>query len=530
MKPRYFQQGFAFLPVVILVALVGLMVPTVKYVTDSDISFDNRGFARIAEKAGFDDQTIGKIKDQVTNSNKGVSKEEVEKDFSEVLKERREERRAEQAAGEVSNQQLQAVVNRLDPEAQQSIIDELATPTPKPTLVPTPSPDIGDVDNELFGLLDQEAQDSIVKELEEEKKAAAEAAAAVATNKLNESGYLPEDDKVQIEDENTDKEAEAAADRWAGYADNQIVGQEAYDRAEEEKQRRIERNRIQQHLDQAQTQPDPSPVVYTYDTTSPDLTPEGKETLTDLNQVDCSTLTSQARSACLAAVENEMRTSEDALIAFGQGLNTITFGAFGNYLETQVEKNQEYGYGSENYNYWERATDLESVGSAAVTGTIIASEIVLAGIGIHALSTGGLGALAASESFAVAQTGFSVITNTYEASQTCDKNNSNYSTDECIEAGVSIALAGIDQFVPPAIRNYANRKYIPPGYSKVISSGFSHLNATASKLSNSFYYLESAGDVYESIDACRDLDNKDECKREIANLAIQGIITVGRGR
>ena len=335
---RNFSSGFAFLPVVVLVALVGLMIPTVKYVTDSDVSFDNRGFARIAEKAGFDDQTIEKIKDQVTNSNKGASKEEVEKDFAEVLKERREERRAEEAAGEASNQQLQAVVNRLDPEAQQSIIDELATPTPKPTLVPTPSPDIGDVDNELFGLLDQEAQDSIVKEVEEEKKAAAEAAAVAATNKLNEAGYLLEDDKVQIEDENTDKAAEAEADRWAGYADNQVVGQEAYDKQAEQDQRESERDRMQNYMDRAQTHDgttDRSEIdevgrTYSVGTTVdangqvrtvPVYDPNGtltyqealaaigqvavSDTYTEGEEVGCATLTGQARNDCFTALKNE---------------------------------------------------------------------------------------------------------------------------------------------------------------------------------------------------------------------------------
>ena len=43
--PSRRSGGFAFLPVVVLVALVGLMIPTVKYVTDPNLSFDNRGFA-----------------------------------------------------------------------------------------------------------------------------------------------------------------------------------------------------------------------------------------------------------------------------------------------------------------------------------------------------------------------------------------------------------------------------------------------------------------------------------------------------
>ena len=62
----------------------------------------------------------------------------------------------------------------------------------------------------------------------EAKKAEAEAAAAAAqaaTNRLNQSGYLSEDDRVQIEEENRDRVAEAAAQRWAGYAQNQAVDQ-----------------------------------------------------------------------------------------------------------------------------------------------------------------------------------------------------------------------------------------------------------------------------------------------------------------
>ena len=40
MKSKQFQRGFAMLPVIVIVALVGLMVPTVKYVTDPDTSFN----------------------------------------------------------------------------------------------------------------------------------------------------------------------------------------------------------------------------------------------------------------------------------------------------------------------------------------------------------------------------------------------------------------------------------------------------------------------------------------------------------
>lgn len=215
--PSRRSGGFAFLPVVVLVALVGLMIPTVKYVTDPNLSFDNRGFARIAEKAGFDDQTVEKIRDQVTGGSKGQKKEEVEKDFAQVLKERREERRANPEDGEANNTSTttstspvsEELVGMLDQQAQDSIKNEL-NPTPTPKATPkTEAVDTGGV-------------------VAEAKKAEAEAAAAAAqaaTNRLNQSGYLSEDDRVQIEEENRDRVAEAAAQRWAGYAQNQAVDQ-----------------------------------------------------------------------------------------------------------------------------------------------------------------------------------------------------------------------------------------------------------------------------------------------------------------
>ena len=315
--------------------------------------------------------------------------------------------------------------------------------------------------------------------------------------------------------------------KWLDYGKKQVVGQDAYDKEEEEEQRQEERNRIQQHLDQAQTHPDPSPKVYTYDTTSPDLTEQGQEALADLNQIDCTTLTGQARSACLAAVENEMRTAEDALIAFGRGLNTITYGAFGDYLETQVEKNQEYGYGAENYNYWDRALDLESIGSAVAPAAILTTEGFLLGSGVAAVagstSVGGaVTALATSPYFTLTQSLNTLTSSGYQATNYCDEDSEKYDKGSCFREIVNIATASIDTMVQPA--NQA--------ISKLIQGRKIHADTTGRYLRNTMNILEPltkvelVSDIYGFGDACLSSSNEiDQCIEESANLILQGIIT-----
>jgi hypothetical protein len=94
--------------------------------------------------------------------------------------------------------------------------------------------------------------------------------------------------------------------------------------------------------------------------------------------------TKPAETAVSAETETKGLSEED-LIALGRLLNTITFGAFGNYVSTQVEKNQQYGYGTESYDYWARVADIESLASAARLGTTLTAEGAAAYFGASAL-------------------------------------------------------------------------------------------------------------------------------------------------
>jgi len=59
-KGGKFSKGFAYLPVIVMVALVGLMIPTVKYVTDPNVSFNIRQFAREVMDTGKEGNLVTK--------------------------------------------------------------------------------------------------------------------------------------------------------------------------------------------------------------------------------------------------------------------------------------------------------------------------------------------------------------------------------------------------------------------------------------------------------------------------------------
>ena len=306
MKAKKFQQGFAIVPVIILVALVGLMVPTVKYVTDPEASFDNRGFAQV-----MIDGVVGAIpKKKKTKPKPVVKKDPVTiKDIKEVKEEREEEEEAPPPAPalvqeptvvvEEKPSKLEELIGMLDQQAQDSIEQEQSgvVPEEKVDLAPPQSevveeePDIGEVDDELFSMLDEQAQQSIIKEVEEEKQ-------AEAYEELASSGYLLEDDKAQYEKENEEPASsadQAAADRWTGYSENQITGQEAYEQAEEDIS------------------------TYTYTTQSPDVTDEGQAELTEALTYSVGTKVVDGQITTVPVYDqNGTLTYQEALAAIGQ--------------------------------------------------------------------------------------------------------------------------------------------------------------------------------------------------------------------
>ena len=81
---KNYQQGFAIVPVIILVALVGLMVPTVKYVTDPENSFDTRSFAR---PIGVMVDGVGSVT-SVLNQPKKEAKKESASDIAKRIQEK----------------------------------------------------------------------------------------------------------------------------------------------------------------------------------------------------------------------------------------------------------------------------------------------------------------------------------------------------------------------------------------------------------------------------------------------------------
>ena len=88
---KNYQQGFAIVPVIILVALVGLMVPTVKYVTDPENSFDTRSFAR---PIGVMVDGVGSVT-SVLNQPKKEAKKESASDIAQRIQEKFNQKQAE---------------------------------------------------------------------------------------------------------------------------------------------------------------------------------------------------------------------------------------------------------------------------------------------------------------------------------------------------------------------------------------------------------------------------------------------------
>ena len=462
MRPRKkLQRGFAVVPVIILVALIGLMVPTVKHVTDPEANFDSRGFAQV-----MIDGVVGAIPKKKKTQPKPV----VEKD-------------------PVTIEDIQeAKVKREEEEEAPLPAPEEVDPTPSQTEVQEEELDIGEVDDELFSVLDQQAQESIVKEVLEEKEAGEEAASQEAYDKLSDSGYLLENDKAQYEKEKempASSADQAVADRWAGYSENQITGQEAYDQAEEgistytytTTQSPDVTEEGQAALSEAMTYSVGTKVVDGQITTVPVYDPNGtltyQEALAAIGQVavsdtyqpgqevGCASLTGQEREGCFTALEQEtldqLRLSEEALIAIGRGFNAITYGAGGDMIAKQIEKNKEYGFGTDNYNYWQRVTDLESVGSTVAPAFILASETLMLGHGISAVAgsssvIGAATSLATSPQFAFYQSANTMTSSGYQATQFCDENSDSYNQGDCTREVSNIVTATVDIVADPLIK------------------------------------------------------------------------------
>lgn len=100
MKPKKFQQGFAIVPVIILVALVGLMVPTVKYVTDPEASFDNRGFARVVgpmiDGVGSVTSVLNKPKTTTNKESAADITQRIQEKFNQKQEERKQKEKKEE--------------------------------------------------------------------------------------------------------------------------------------------------------------------------------------------------------------------------------------------------------------------------------------------------------------------------------------------------------------------------------------------------------------------------------------------------
>ena len=387
MNPRKkLQQGFAVVPVIILVALVGLMVPTVKYVTDPEVSFDTRGFAQV-----MIDGVIGAI------PKKPKQKPVVKQDpvTIEDIKEAKEEREEEEEAPpppvvvqepavvvEEKPSQLEELIGMLDQQAQDSIEQEQAGVTPPEEIDPVPpqteveeeEPDIGELDDELFSMLDQQAQESIIKEVEEEKQ-------AETYEGLANSGYLLEDDKAQYEKEN-EEPVSADASRWQGIADN-------IDEIED-KQEEIARQQESQTIIQQ---------------TSPDVTLEGQVSLAEALQLqrqreeqeskeetrntELATAAFLQDNGVLDQVQadwNYIFNSSDSTV--GQrawaAADMLTFGALTNYGQTYNEVNQEMTDES----YLERAFSQKGLQASTRLGTTVVGEIGGGALALTAVTAG----------------------------------------------------------------------------------------------------------------------------------------------
>jgi len=305
-----------------------LMVPTVKYVTDPENSFDTRSFARVSNYMVDGVGSVTSVVRQAQKSSQKESAADITKriqdqfnqkqtkrnsqssgtpnDLNTVVQQESKQKESKEESAETQRWQGLADKHQEQQGKDEKQEDQQDEPDPQ-----TYNP------SSLNAVVKQESKqkEDKVTESEDQEEEKTETAAEITARLQQEfnqkkaeeqSAGTPDNLADIIQQETRQKQAivqEQNNQKWLDYGKKQVVGQDAYDKEEEEEQRQEERNRIQQHLDQAQTHPDPSPKVYTYDTTSPDLTEQGQEALADLNQIDCTTLTGQARSACLAAVE-----------------------------------------------------------------------------------------------------------------------------------------------------------------------------------------------------------------------------------
>jgi hypothetical protein len=83
-------------------------------------------------------------------------------------------------------------------------------------------------------------------------------------------------------------------------------------------------------------------------------------------------------------------SNQQALIDTYNILNTLTFGAFGNYVQSNVAQNAAYGYGTQDYNYADRVMNYENWRVATQLGATLTGE---AAVGVFAgtAATGALG-------------------------------------------------------------------------------------------------------------------------------------------
>jgi hypothetical protein len=113
--------------------------------------------------------------------------------------------------------------------------------------------------------------------------------------------------------------------------------------------------------------------------------------------------------------QNTCQDPNQGLVEIYQTLDAATFGAFGDYVQSNIEQNEAYGYSTADYNYLDRVTNYENLRAATQLGATLVGE---AAIGVYA-GAAAVGALTTSAALAGGATTANFLFSTANTAAVC---------------------------------------------------------------------------------------------------------------